>query len=175
MNRRGQRGFALLELMLLLGILGALISPTLIHLENSRLQAREERLKSNLEEFRAAIYRYYQDHGHFPCSPEDFNRQASVEVLKQQLLWFSNRAGKPSRTRNREYRFGPYLRDFPAEPISGLATVFIDTTGSASLVELKKHVSTSKSGRGGWYYQARTGFWLANLSRHYFKEQYAYF
>ena len=175
MRSTNQRGFALLELVLLLGIVGALISLTLIHVENSRLQARENQLKNSLQEFRAAIYRYYQDHGHFPCSPEDFNRRADANVLRQQLLWFTNRRGKPSRTRNREFRFGPYLRDFPAEPISGLADVFIDTTGGMSLVELKKAVSTSRSGRGGWYYQANTGFWLANLSRIYFKEQYAYY
>jgi len=175
MNGNGQRGFALLELVLLLGILGTLIGLTLIHLENSRLQAREKRLKSALEEFRGAIYRYYQDHGHFPCSAEDFNRKADVGILKQQLLWFTNRQGKPSRTRNREFRFGPYLYDFPAEPISGRSDVFIDTTGNASLVELKKAVSSSRQAKGGWYYQANTGFWLANLGRHYFKEQYAYF
>ena len=172
---RRQSGFALLEIILLLGILGALVSLVVIHFENSRLVAKEERLKAGLGALRQATQRYYRDHGHFPCTAEDFNRKAELNVLKQQLLWYTDRRGKPSRTRNRQFRFGPYLSEFPVEPISGNAAVRIDTSGSDNLVTLKKKVSESQKAKGGWYYQAKTGFWLANLGRRFFKEYYAYF
>ncbi len=168
-------GFSLIELVLLTGIVGLIMSLAVINFENSRREAKEEQLKKNLKELRIALHQYYQDHGHYPCTEKDYNRKGDFKILKKQLLWYTNKFGEPKRTRNREYRFGPYLREFPAEPFSGQFTVVIDTARALTLIELKREIAHSPAAKGGWFYQAKTGFVVANLSSVYFKEYYAYF
>jgi type II secretory pathway pseudopilin PulG len=168
-------GFSLLEILMIVGILATFLSLVVLSYQNSQRARKEEALKQRLAEIREAIDKYYLDHGHFPCSSSDFNRQGDPELFRQQLLWYTDRQGKPSRTRNRDFRYGPYLSNIPEEPFTGTAQVVIDTVHSYTLVELKKFVAEWPGATGGWYYQASTGFVVANLNSKRFGKHYAYY
>ena len=124
---------------------------------------------------RKALANYFMDHKHFPCSKEDFNKNADLDIFVKQLLCYSNQQGEPSKKRSKDFRFGPYLKSFPIETITGKTDIFIDTCSVAGMAEMKKLISTSQKSRGGWYYQAENGLFFVNLNNLKNKKQYGYF
>jgi len=168
-------GFSLVEIVMVCGIMLLLVGMTILNIKNRQQQDKEDELKSRLIELRNAVQNYYLDHNHFPGSKEDFNRAGDVELLKRQLLWYTDFAGRPSMTRSREFRFGPYLQFFPTESITGKSGIVMDTNLSKNLLELKQRVAESLQARGGWFYQSATGTWLVNLNQKEFKDYYAFF
>lgn len=63
---RSQRGFTLLEMMIVLAIMGILITIAQPNLRNSIIRAREAVLKENLYQMRDAIDQYYADYAKYP-------------------------------------------------------------------------------------------------------------
>ena len=126
-NLQKNEGFSFVEFVLIFSIIGILLSMAVLTLQNRQQQIKEEQLKRDLTDVRKALHGYFLDHDLFPCSGEDFNRAGNVETFKKQLLWYTNKKGKPSTTRSRDFRFGPYLSVFPKEAVTGFETVVIDT------------------------------------------------
>jgi len=169
------KGFSLVEIIMVSGIMFLLVGMTILNIKNRQQLVREDELKTSLIELRQAVQNYYLDHHFFPGSKEDFNRSGEVELLKRQLLWYTNLAGQPSMIRSREFRFGPYLQSFPVEVITGKGMIIVVVNQSKNLIELKQHIAESHQARGGWFYQPETGTWLVNLNQKEFKDYYAYF
>ena len=93
-NRAGsQRGFTLLELMIVLAIMGILLTIAQPSLKSSIIRAREAVLREDLFQLREAVDQYYADNDKYPSAIED--------LLNQQ-----------ERTRS-------YLRDIPKDPFTG--------------------------------------------------------
>ena len=90
---RSQRGFTLLELMIVLAIMGILLTIAQPSLKSSIVRAREAVLREDLFQLREAIDQYYADNDKYPSAIED--------LLNQQ-----------ERTRS-------YLRDIPKDPFTG--------------------------------------------------------
>jgi len=172
---RAEGGFSLAELLIVIAIIGILAGIVIMNLTGSEKSAKEAKLRANLVVLREALLAYKADHGFFPCAPGDYNTSGNENTFKRQLLWYTNKAGKPSRKRTTEYRFGPYLQDFPEEPITGSKKVYINRKDERLLEDLKKFVSNSRSANGGWYYEARSGNLVAYLGKHKFPEEYAYY
>lgn len=59
--RRGQRGFSLIELMVVVTIIGILAGMAVVNVRNMRRKATETALKDNLHTMRAAIDNFYAD------------------------------------------------------------------------------------------------------------------
>jgi len=103
---RGQRGFTLLELMIVMAIMGILITIAQPNLKKSVIRAREVVLLENLFQMREAIDQYYSDNGKYPA-------------LLNDLI-------------NTQERSKSYLRDVPKDPFTGLPnwiTVAADSEG----------------------------------------------
>lgn len=89
-----QRGFTLLELMIVLAIMGILITIAQPNLKKSVIRAREVVLLENLFQMREAIDQYYADNGKYPNMLND-------------LI-------------NTQERSKSYLRDIPKDPFTGM-------------------------------------------------------
>ena len=93
-NRR-ERGFTLIELMIVLAIMGILLTIAQPSLTQSLIRAREAVLKEDLFSLRDAIDQYYADNGKYPDLLDDL-------INKQE----------PMRS---------YLRGIPKDPFTGAA------------------------------------------------------
>jgi hypothetical protein len=112
-----------------------------------------------------AIERYRADHGWYPCDAErDYNNTGREDLLHRQLTEFTRDDGKPSATADAEYRFGPYLSEVPADPVTGSRRIVIDGTRARTWRRLHADVGAGNGG-GGWYYEVRTGAFVANHGR----------
>ena len=177
---KNEKGFSLVELLIVIGIIGILATIVIMNMRGSETGAKETKLKANLNIMRQALVAYHSDHGFFPCTTNDYNHSGSEYNFVRQLTWYTDATGKPSQTKNEQYRFGPYLQDFPANPFFEGTNpavgkkVQIDTRGDQILEAFKKKVANG-SGKYGWYYQSKSGNIVANLGSSAFSDKYVYF
>ncbi|GAB3626136.1 type II secretion system protein G [Pandoraea terrae] len=70
-NRRGRRGFTLIELMVVLAIIGSLLTIALPHYFHSIERGKAQVERQNLAVMRDAIDKYYGDNGEYPQTLND--------------------------------------------------------------------------------------------------------
>jgi general secretion pathway protein G len=70
-RRSRQRGFTLVELIVVVTIIGILAGLAMVNLKNMQRKARETALKDNLVTMRKAIDNFYADKQHYPASLEE--------------------------------------------------------------------------------------------------------
>ena len=90
-----ERGFTLLELMIVMAIMGILVTIAQPNLKQSIVRAKEAVLREDLYQIRDALDQYYADNGKYPTQLAD-------------LINTSEKAKS-------------YLRDLPKDPFTGAA------------------------------------------------------
>ena len=143
---RARAAVTLVEILIVVIILGILAAIVVPQLSDVTTISRETNLKENLSKIRVHIQVYRNEHGGFP-SAADFGRQLTKPT---------NFAGEVADARDTNHRFGPYLEQMPANPITNVATV----RAAASAAQ---HFPPGDID-GGWFYNETTGAFYADLN-----------
>lgn len=101
--RNGERGFTLLELLIVMFILIILLSVALPTYQKSVQQAKETVLKENLWQMRRAIDQYATDKGKLPQSVSDlvekgYLREMPVDPITEKGEWNEIKGEDPNST-----------------------------------------------------------------------------
>lgn len=90
-RRRGQRGFTLIELIIVVTIIGILAGIALVQVRNVQRKAREAALKANLHDLRKALDNFYADKQRFPASLDElvpnYMRKIPPDPITEQTDW----------------------------------------------------------------------------------------
>lgn len=90
-RRRNQRGFSLIELIVVVTIIGILAGIALINVRTAQTKAREAALKDNLFQMRKAIDNFYADKQRYPASLEElvpnYIRKIPSDPITMQQDW----------------------------------------------------------------------------------------
>ena len=80
-TRTGERGFTLIELIIVLSIIGLLVGLALPTYRSSTVRAREAVLKENLFILRKLIDQYAQDKGKYPASLQTLVQESYLRAI----------------------------------------------------------------------------------------------
>jgi len=94
---KNHKGFTLLELVVVVGIIGLLTTLAFVSLNGSGAKGRDAKRKSDIKNIRTALELYYDDHQQYPSAP------ANTRV---------------SSMTSGEYDIRPYISPVPADPVN---------------------------------------------------------
>jgi general secretion pathway protein G len=80
-TRTGERGFTLIELIIVLSIIGLLVGLALPNYKSATVKAREAVLKENLFILRKLIDQYAQDKGKYPASLQTLVQDSYIRYI----------------------------------------------------------------------------------------------
>lgn len=151
--------FSLVELVIVVVIIGVIAAIAVPRISGSYGKTSETALVGDLAAMRRAIDMYAAEHNHaHPGSQPDGSGGGanSSAAFISQLTKCSDVNGNVSTTRDAQYRFGPYLRRMPEQPVGKnkrSPAVAVDTVNSPPVVT---------TGAEGWVYNPITGEIIAN-------------
>ena len=139
-NRR-QKGFTLVEILIVVVILGILAAIVIPQFSEASSEARASSVKSNLQMVRSQIELFKVQHNE--TLPGDVSGAASAAItMTEALTGKTDSTGAASDTG----AYGPYVQSFPVNAYNDLATVTEgDTTPTAAATTY------------GWFFNTGTG------------------
>jgi len=161
-----QRGFTLVELLIVVVILAILAGIVIPQFSSSTSDAQLAALDSNLATVRSAIELYRAQHvnvypgtttsiiGTCASGSPGTGNAGSAQALGDQLKYPSNAAGQTCTVPSATFKYGPYLRNgVPSEPVSNSSSVALTTSGAP--------IVPSAAGNG-WSYDTVSGQFVVN-------------
>ena len=169
--RQNDKGFTLVELLIVVIILGILAAVAIPQFGDSTEEAREETLNANLATLRSAIELYKAHHGVYPGRNDvtgtitTGDMTAAATAFRDQLILYTDGTGianADSSTLTGTV-YGPYLKkDVPENPFpSGTATNTVVCVDNTSLT-----LANDGTTGNGWIFNVETGRIIANDGAH---------
>ncbi len=169
-----QKGFTLVELLIVVIILAILAAIVVPQFASSTDDAKVASLDTTLANMRSAIDLYYQQHGHYPgdakatgsvtCAGTVGDGDITTPALRaqafmSQLSMYTNAAGEACSAPNpsAEFKYGPYLKKnaLPDNPIGTSNALAIETLGDL--------IMTGAAAPGlGWKFDVTSGKFIAD-------------
>ena len=162
-----QKGFTLVELLIVVIILALLAAIVVPQFASSTDDAKLSSLKTSLSNVRAAIDLYYQQHGEYPGANTSAPTQScagggagnalagDAQAFLDQMSKFTDAEGGTCTIKDTEHKFGPYLKKntLPNNPITEDNTLEVISLGNLLMT----------GGAGlGWKYDVEVGKFIAN-------------
>jgi prepilin-type N-terminal cleavage/methylation domain-containing protein len=161
-----QRGFSLVELLIVVIILAILAAIAIPQFSSATVDAQESALDSNLNSLRSAIDLYKVQHnGKYPAAVAATGATCTIgtagagaintaQAVIDQLTKYSSASGTTCSGADPTTLLGPYVRKgVPADSITNSAAIAVATAGTP----LAPAAAT-----GGWSYDVKTGQMVMN-------------
>lgn len=166
-NKRVQRGFTLVELLIvviILAILAAIIIPQFTAATDDATQSAYD---TNIANIRSAIDLYRQQHGEYPgrvtstgagCPVGSANVAGAIgePAFIAQLKSYTNAAGVACTGTDANFRYGPYLKDdLPVNPLGAVPNNTVNVISAGIL-------GITSDGSDGWKFDSITGEFIGD-------------
>lgn len=125
MRTRTQKGFTLVEILIVVVILGILAAIVIPQFSEASTEAKLNSSLSSLQTLRSQISLYKIQHNDNPPCHGTFD----ADTFKEQLEQYSDAAGTTSDTKTATHIYGPYVQSVPRNPWNNSSTV-ADEDGS---------------------------------------------
>lgn len=160
-----QRGFTLVELLIVVIILAILAAIVVPQFASSTTDAKISSLDTNLANIRSAMDLYYQQHGgRYPGQYQETDgttlaatAAAKLAALTAQLTLYTDLNGKTANTKDATFKYGPYFKkaELPANPITESSAIAFQGTGALGM-------TSAANPAAGWKYDVVTGQFIAD-------------
>jgi len=130
---RFRKAFTLVEILIVVLILGILAAIVLPRFSNASATARASMLADDLRVIRMQLQVYKSQHVDVPAGYPDGDRTAAPTeaAFVAQMTMASKADGSTAAPGTAGYRYGPYLREVPTNPLNGKNTVQVIDNGGA--------------------------------------------
>lgn len=142
------RGFTLVEILIVVIILGILASIVLPKFSSATVTARISMMADDLRTFRTQTTVFKSQHNDIPPGCADRVSNPTEAQMIAHLTLSSDENGATAALGTPGFRFGPYMREIPVNPVNGKRSVQVIANGAA--------LPTAGDDSDGWIYQADT-------------------
>lgn len=144
-------GFTLVEILIVVVIMGILAAIVIPQFSAASSQARESYLMTSLQNLRSQVELYRIHHNDLlPGEVGDENGNVTVKTTSERFFAaLSSRTNENGQIgQSEQHRFGPYLREIPANPFSGTNADIVEVDGTAGNDTHGWHLTTFGLNRG---------------------------